>query len=145
MHHIHSSRLLKIALWVDALISSASGVLQVAAPDRLNALLDLPHSLLLGTGKFYLAYAVALALLAMRRRLWAPLVLLIAVGNLGWGLAATTVLLVGAITPNALGVGFVLMQAAAVTAFAAAQWLGLRLSTADPGLSSTGNATIGRA
>lgn len=144
MHHIHSSCLLKVALWVDAIMSGASGVLQLAAPDRLSALLQLPRPLLAGTGEFYLAYAATLLVLATRKRLWRPLVLLIVFGNLAWGLAGVAALLVGAIGPSWLGTAYVLMQVVAVTAFAAAQWLGLRRSGTERALSGPGHVAGGR-
>lgn len=128
MHHINPSRLLKLALIVDAVISGASGVLQITAPQQLGAVLQLPQALLSATGNFYLVYAAALILLATRRRLWVGLVLAIVFGNLAWGLAGAGALLTGSLAPNLLGVAFVLMQVAAVTAFAIAQWFGLRRS-----------------
>lgn len=145
MHHIDSSRLLQLALGVDAFVSGLCGVLHVAVPDRLSALLQLPRPLLAGTGEFYLVYAAVLLVLATRRRLWVPLVLLIVLGNLGWGLAGLATLLVGALTPNALGTGFVIIQVAAVAAFAVAQGLGLRRSTSDVAARTTGMAASGRA
>lgn len=145
MHQVHSSPLLRLALLVDAVISGASGVLQVAAPERLSTTLQLPQALLEGTGQFYLAYAAALLWLATRQRLWLPLAQLIVFGNLAWGLAGLAGLLSDGLTPNALGTGFVLMQVLAVTAFAAVQWLGLRRSVADAASSATNLAARGRA
>lgn len=136
MKTVRPSLLLKIALRADALVSGACGMLQLAAADRLAMLLELPRSLLLGSGECMLVYALALLLLAGRQRLASALVLFIVVGNLLWAVASVALPLEGRLAPNALGWAFLLVQAAAVAALAAFQWLGLRRSTdttAEPG------------
>ena len=60
MHRIPASPLLELPLPLDAVLSGASGVLQVAAAERLSVMLQLPQPLLAGTGEFYLVYAAAL-------------------------------------------------------------------------------------
>ncbi|KNZ30965.1 MAG: hypothetical protein AD742_19430 [Methylibium sp. NZG] len=128
MKAVHPSPLLKFALLVDAAVSGAMGVLQLSAATALAALLDLPQPLLLGTGEFFVVYALLLVGMATRARLWSALVMLIVVGNGLWGLACVALLAAGALAPNALGVGFVLMQAVAVSVFAWLEWRGLRSS-----------------
>ena len=128
MKTVHPSPWLKIALRADALVSGACGVLQLAAADRLATLLELPRSLLLGSGEFMLVYALALLLMASRPRLPSALVMIIVVGNLLWAAACVALPLEGALALNALGWAFLWVQAAAVAVLAVFQWLGLRRS-----------------
>jgi hypothetical protein len=128
MKTVHPSPLLKFALLADAVISGAMGVLQLSAAAALAALLDLPQALLLSTGEFLVIYALLLVGMATRAGLWPALVMLVVVGNALWGLACVALLLTGALSPNPLGTGFVLLQAAAVGVFAVLEWRGLRSS-----------------
>jgi hypothetical protein len=128
MNTIRPSRLLTFALLVDAAVSGGTGVLQLIAPAALATLLALPEALLTGTGEFFVVYALLLLVMASRTRLWAGLVLCIVLGNAAWALASVVVLATGTLAPNAIGVAFVLLQAAAVLLFAALQWRGLRMS-----------------
>ena len=128
MKSIHPSPLLKNALRADALVSGATGVLQLAAAERLSALLDLPANLLWGSAEFMLAYAAVTLLMASRNRLPSALVLLIIAGNVLWGVACVALPLEGLLAPNALGIGFLLMHAAAVVLLAVLEWLGLQRS-----------------
>jgi hypothetical protein len=88
MQTVHPSRLLRIALLADAVVSGAMGVLQLGAAAALATLLELPQALLLGTGEFLLAYALLLVTLATRTRLWPALVTFIVLGNVLWALAS---------------------------------------------------------
>jgi hypothetical protein len=128
MKTVHPSPLLKFALLADAVASGAMGGLQLTVATALATLLDLPHALLLGTGEFYVIYALLLVGMATRTQLWSALVMFIVIGNLLWGLGCVVLLLTGALSPNALGAGFVLLQTVAVVVFAALQWRGLRNS-----------------
>ena len=132
MKTVHPSPFLKFALWVDAAVSGATGLLQLSAATTLAALLELPYNALLGTGEFLVVYALLLAGMATRTRLWAGLVMFIVLGNLMWALACAGLLLAGGLSLNALGVGFVLVQAVAVVVFAALEWRGLRSSAPAP-------------
>ncbi len=129
MKTVHPSPLLKFALLADAAVSGAMGVLQLSATATLAALLELPQALLLGTGEFLVVYALLLVGMATRARLWAALVVFIVLGNVMWGLACMALSGTGTLAPNALGIVFLLLQAAAVAVFAALEWRGLYRST----------------
>ncbi len=128
MQTVHPSQLLKIALLLDAVVSGTVGLLQLSAATALTSLLALPHAVLMGTGEFLVVYALLLVGMASRTRLWPALVMFIVLGNVMWGLGCVVLLLAGVLSPNALGVGFVLMQTVAVAVFAALEWRGLRRS-----------------
>jgi hypothetical protein len=128
MHSVRPSRFLQVALLADAAVSGATGVLHLSAAASLSALLDLPHVLLIGTGEFFVVYALLLVMLATRARLWSAPVVVVVLGNALWALASVGLLLSGALSPNAWGIAFVLMQAVAVLLFAALEWRGLRNS-----------------
>jgi hypothetical protein len=129
---VHPSPLLRRALWADATVSGAVALLQVAAAAPLAALLQLPQALLFESGLFLVAYTLMLVLIARSPRLPAALVQMVVAGNVGWALAAAAVAVV--LEPAALGVGFLLMHAAAVLLFAALERAGLQQSpAASPG------------
>ena len=141
MTMVYPSRLLKNALRADALVSSATGALQLAATDPLASLLDLPtaccgrrrvHARLrrdhvadgaasppaFGTGP------------AHRRRQ--------CVVGLGVRSTATA----GLLAPNAWGVGFLAMHAVAVVLLAVLQWMGLQRSARPLGRPVPNTATL---
>lgn len=120
-----STRLLKLALTADAIVSAAAGLLQVVGGEPLARLLALPPMLLFETGLFFLVYAAAVAFVASRRPIPRPAAWVIAIGNLGWAVASLLLLLSGAVAPSALGAAYVLAQALAVAVFGVAQYAGL--------------------
>ena len=130
MNMIHPSPLLKTALRADALLSGAAGVLQLAAADRLAALIEMPRALLAGSGEFMLVYALALLVLASRHRLPSWLVMFVVIGNLLWALACLALPSAGALALNPAGIGFLLVHVVSVTVWAGLEWLGLRRSVA---------------
>lgn len=109
------------ALWLDAAVSGAAGVLLTAGAGVLDEPLGIPTPWLLGLGAFLLLFAADVGLLARMlprsRRLVRPL----GIGNVGWVLASVAAVVVGAWELTGLGVAFVLAQAAAVTVFAVLQ------------------------
>jgi len=128
MQLILPSRLLRIALVVDAGATGALAVLQLAVPDALSRLLMLPRGLLLETGAFLVAYVLLLVVMARSQHLWSWLVKTVVSGNGLWAVGCVALLATGAVQPGALGVAYVAMQAMAVVVFAGAQYLGLRQS-----------------
>lgn len=122
------SRLLALALTADALVSGAVAVLQLAAADALHPLLRLPHMLLVESGVFLVAYTLLLIVLARSPRVPAALVMLIVAGNIGWALGCLALPLLGLLTPSALGIAFLAVQALTVLLFAALEWQGLKAS-----------------
>ncbi len=128
MKTVVPSSLLSFALMADAVISGAVVVLQLAAPEWLSQRLLLPRALLIETGIFLVGYTLLLVLLARSSRVWSALIGIIIIGNVGWAVGCVALLVLGVLSPNALGVAFVLMQAVAVLFFAALEFKGLAAS-----------------
>jgi hypothetical protein len=121
-----SPRFLRNVLLADAVSCVATGALQVLFTERLAGLLNLPMSLLSGTGWFLLAYAATVGTIAMRDPLPRAFVGLLVAGNLGWAVGCGALLASGWVTPSALGVAWIAAQAATVAVLAELQWTGLR-------------------
>lgn len=123
-----SPRFLPRVLWADALVSALTGLLHLAASGSLSQLTGLPTALLTGTGLFYLVYAATVGWMASRDPSPRALVMLVAVGNIAWGLACIGLLAAGTWPTTALGNAWVMVQALAVIVLGELQWLGLRAS-----------------
>ena len=136
---VRPSPSLRFALLADACVSGATGLLQLGATQSLSALLALPHAVLLGTVEHFVVYALLLAAMATRTRLWSAPVRVVVPGNGLWALASVGLLLSGALSPSPMGVGFVLLLAVAVLVFAALEWRGLRRS---PPAAARGHAVV---
>jgi hypothetical protein len=136
MRSIEPARLLRFAFGLDAAGTAAVAMAQLAALDRMSALLNLTHTLLLESGVVMAAYAALLLGLMRARGLWAALVLFIGVGNVLWAVGCVAAIALAA--PNAAGIGWLLFQAAAVLVFAALQFAGLRSSRALHGAAAAG-------
>jgi hypothetical protein len=121
-----SPRFLRNVLFADAASCVGSGALQLLFLEPLARLLNLPSALLFGTGVFLVAYGAAVAFLATRSPIPRPVVWLLVAGNLGWALGCIALLASGIVTPTALGMAWVLAQAACVAVLAELQWTGLR-------------------
>ncbi|MGN6285289.1 MAG: hypothetical protein ACTHM2_09085 [Afipia sp.] len=125
---IHPSLFLRRALLADAVVSGAMALLLTFGAGVLTALLNMPEALLRETGLFLIAYAAFVGFLGSRAAMPKVLVLLVIVGNTLWTLASIALLMSGAVSPNLLGVAFVVMQAIVVGMFAELQFIGLRKS-----------------
>jgi hypothetical protein len=125
---IHPSRSLKTALAVDAASGAATAALQLALPRLLADTLGLPMALLLETGLFLAGLAVLLAVLARSARVAAPLIRAIVIGNMAWSAACVLLWATGVVAPTALGVAFLLGQAAVVMTLAVWEAFGLKAS-----------------
>ncbi len=121
-----SPRFLSRVMGVDAASCAATGALQLGFTDSLARLTGLPAGLLIGTGLFLLAYAAAAAAMALRASPPRTLIGLVAIGNFGWAAACVTLLASGLFPVTALGMAWVIAQAATVVLLAEAQWMGLR-------------------
>ncbi|MBA3771711.1 MAG: hypothetical protein H0X13_04255 [Ramlibacter sp.] len=121
-----SPRFLRNVLFADAASCLAPGAAQLVFTAPLAQLLNLPVALLSGTGWFLLAYGATVAFVATRDPLPRPLAGLLVVGNAGWAVGCGTLLASGWIAPTALGIAWVLAQAATVAVLAGLQWSGLR-------------------
>jgi hypothetical protein len=127
---IHPSPLLRRAIQADALVSGAMAALLSVGAGALAPLLSLPEMLLRESGLFLIVYAALVGWLGTRALMPKSLVIAVIAGNALWVLGSVALLLSGAVAPNLLGIGFVLMQAVAVGVFAELQFLGLRRSGA---------------
>ena len=128
MRTIHPSPLLRTALVADAVVSGGAALLQLGAASWLAELLVLPRALLVETGGFLAAYTLLLVVLARSTRVWSAVVAVVVVGNVAWAAGCAALLVAGAVSPSALGVAFLAMQAVAVLVFAALEYLGVRAS-----------------
>lgn len=106
---------LRLILLTDAAACLAMGAGLVLAAAPLAAILDLPKALLLYAGLALLPIGLFIAATAWRAEIEPLEVRVVVAGNVLWVLASLAVLLLG---PNALGIGFVAAQAAAVAALA---------------------------
>lgn len=129
MHTVTPSLLLKRALLADAVVSAGCALLQLSATQPLAETLALPRLLLVGTAEFMLVYANVPAFMVTRVRPWSAAVKFIVVANLTWSGLSLALLLTAVLVPSSLGVGFVVLQAAAVGLLAGLQWAGLQACT----------------
>jgi hypothetical protein len=138
MNTIFPSRFLKFALITDAVVSGAVAALQLFGAGWLSELLMLPKVLLFETGVFLVGYTILLVLLARSTALWSLIIGVVVIGNIGWAMACVGLLTSGAVSPNVLGVTFVIVQAVAVLVFAAMEYSGLKASQSAGAPSSVG-------
>jgi hypothetical protein len=120
------TRLLRIALRVDALGSAAFGVLGLVAGPLLEDMLGTPMALLWPVSVGLLAWGAGLWLVASRPLISASAVWTIIVLNLAWVAISVVALAAGWFALTQLGVVFVLTQAAAVALIADVEFVGLR-------------------
>ncbi|MGH3737523.1 MAG: hypothetical protein ACRDT6_18225 [Micromonosporaceae bacterium] len=117
---------LRNVLRLDAVASGLSGLGALAGVGFLPGLLGTPTTLLIPVGIFLLVWAAALGYLSTRARItpaatWGVIVL-----NLIWVLDSAVTAFAGWFPLTTLGVGYILLQAAAVAVFAELQYVGLR-------------------
>jgi len=117
---------LKQVLGADAGICIATGLLSFGGARWLAPALDLPTALLAGSGAILIAYAAGLLMLVTRRRIPGHGVRTVTWINLGWAAGCLVLLFSGWFNPNALGVGFIMVQIVAVLVFADLQVMALR-------------------
>jgi hypothetical protein len=121
---------LRKALYLDAAVTGAAGILMAAGSPFLDGLLGLPSPLLLWAGVALFPFVVMLLVVA--RRDSAPRIVLIDIIaiNALWVVASFALILSGLVAPNALGIAFVAAQALTVALFAELQFVGLRRAAA---------------
>ena len=124
---LHSTPFLRFALLGDAAASGATGLLLAAGAGALASLLGLPEGLLRVAGLVLLPYAAFVAWIGARKEgVPRNAVRAVVAINLLWALDSALLLALGPVSPNGLGVAFVLAQALVVLGFAAMQWAALR-------------------
>ncbi len=118
--------LLRLVLKLDAVATGAVGVLSLAASPAMDDLLGIPLALLMPLGLFLIAYAVVIWTVATRTHVSRPAAWTAVAINLVYAVDAVVVIVAGWFALTALGTAFVLLQAAAVALFTAAQFYALR-------------------
>jgi hypothetical protein len=126
MNSIPMTKILRLSLAGDAVMSAAAGLLMVGGAGFLSQFLELPQSLLAYAGIALIPYVIFLGMIARRASLSAALVWAVIGGNMLWSLASALLLTMGLVSPNAFGYAFVIIQAIAVLGFAGFQYLALR-------------------
>jgi hypothetical protein len=125
---INPSSFLSRALLADAAFSGVAAVALTLGAGVLAPLLNLPEVLLRESGLFLIAYTALVGWLGTRQSVLKALVLLVITGNAAWTLGSIALLFSGAVSPNLLGIIFVVAQAIATGVFAELQYIGLRKS-----------------
>lgn len=124
---VDGTRALRAYLTLDALASGLLGVLlAVLGAAVLDDLLGLPAALLVPAGIFLVVFAGWLRYLATRPVVSTGAADVVIVVNALWVIASVVLVVAGWFSLTALGVAFVLVQAATVALFAAMQVGGLR-------------------
>ncbi|MFD9950203.1 hypothetical protein ACFWYW_56450 [Nonomuraea sp. NPDC059023] len=115
---------LRRVLALDAAVTAVNGLAYVAMGELIGKVLG-PHAATLRwPGVFLVVYGAAVAYLAARPRA-AGVVTVVAVNGV-WAVGSVVIVLTGLLNLTALGVAWVLAQAAVVAAFAVLQLAGLR-------------------
>lgn len=126
MSVISNSSFLKSVLLVDAVATTATGLLLVVASTFLSPVLGLPARFLTAAGLPLLPFAAYVGWLGVRPTAPATAIRLIVWINALWVAGSVGLVLARVFEPTALGIAFVLAQAAAVGILAAFQLAGLR-------------------
>ena len=129
MNTLRVSPLLRFALRLDAIATAVTGTAMTAFAAPLSPLLQLPANLMIAAGIFMLLYAVIVAWLGQRDVLPRWAVWTVVLGNALWAIDCAALTFVGGLSPSALGIAFLLVQAAVVFGFAELQYVGLKRST----------------
>lgn len=119
------SPFLRRVLFVDAIVSGATGILFVFGASLLEALLHLPESILRPAGLFLIPYSLLVAYIASRVSPPRWTIWMVIAANLLWAIDSILMLLIGWISPNLLGYAFVIAQALVVAGFAVLQFTAL--------------------
>ena len=123
---IDNTPFLRNVLLADAAMGAAAAALTIIGAGLLAPLLGLPEALLFWAGVALVPVAAFLLVMARRAlvpRSWLREIVLV---NWAWVAASLGILAFAPIAPNALGVAFILAQAAAVAGFAVLEGLALR-------------------
>ena len=121
-----NSRLLRLALKIDAVATGLLGVQAAVAAPLLSDLIGTPRSVLMPIGLFLIAYGVAVWVIGTRAVISSTAVWATIATNVVWVVASVLAVTADWLSLTALGVGFVLIQAASVALFADLQFMGLR-------------------
>ena len=117
---------LRYALLADAIASGATGVLLIVGAGLLDGLLGLPVALMREAGLLLVPYVALVAYVGTREHISRPAVQTIIALNIVWTVCSIGLLMTDYVAPTALGIAFVIAQAAVVAVFAELQFIGLR-------------------
>lgn len=126
MSTIKVSPFLRNIFAIDAVTCLAAGLLMAVGGSDLASLLAFPEFLLRYAGLFLIIFGGFVGLVARRATIAATAVWVIVICNALWAAESVAVLVTGWVAPNALGVAFVLAQAAWVGLLAGMQYACLR-------------------
>jgi len=118
------TNLIRPALLIDAAASAATAALAIAGARMLEGLLGIPSVVLQEAGLILAPYIVLVVIVATRPQISTRAVWVIIACNAIWTAASFAIL--GFISPNRLGLAFVIGQALAVAALGVLQWAALR-------------------
>lgn len=122
MSFIEPSKTLRRVITIDAVVSLAVAILQIAAAGQLSGLLGLPEELVLWTGVFLVGYVMLLGFMAHPRQLPRWLVVFVGLGNASWAAGCLALALgMGGVSPTFLGIAYLAFQALVVALFAVVQ------------------------
>ena len=121
-----SSPFLRRVLMLDAIASGATGLLLAFGAGLLAPITGIDPAIAGPAGWFLIPYAALVAWLASRPTQAAPLVWTVVAVNILWVVESVGVLALGYLSPNALGIAFVIAQAVVVGVFAELQIVGLK-------------------
>ena len=120
------TNLIRPALLIDAAASAATATLLIAGTSLLETWLAIPATVIREAGLILAPYIVLVVIVASRPQISTRAVWVIIACNAIWTAASFAIL--GFISPNRLGVAFVIGQALAVAALGVLQWAALRKS-----------------
>ena len=123
---------LRRLLIADAVVSGATGVLMAAAASTLEQFLGVPAPLVQYAGLILLPFAAGVGWLAFQDPPAPAGVKMVIAANGAWVVGSILLLLPGGIDPNALGLVFIIVQAAVVAVLGELQYVGLRKSVRGP-------------
>lgn len=126
MTNANTPLFLRRVLGLDAVASGATGLLLAFGSGLLEDVLGLNAAFTQPAGLFLVAWSLGVAALALQARPARPLVMAVIAVNALWAIESVMTLVLGWLQPNALGVAFVLAQAAVVAGFAGLQIFAIR-------------------
>lgn len=118
------SNLVRPALLIDAAASAATAPLLIAGTNLLESWLNIPAVVIREAGLILAPYIALVVIVATRPQISTRAVWIIIGCNTLWTAASFAIL--AFISPNGLGVAFVIGQALAVAALGVLQWAALR-------------------
>lgn len=126
MNTNHPILSLRNLLRLDAMTCAVFGVVLVAGAGWLEQLTHIPSALLFYAGIVLFPVAAFMALTAGRAAIPTPAAGLVVLGNALWVVGSFLLLLTGWIDPNAIGAGFIVLQAVVVAVLAALESRAIR-------------------